>query len=123
MAIGALRGEPHNFLHDLGLTNFVVRSITNRIIPGVKLSIGDLLRGDALRPSLNRGLQIEIIMSNVSLVSYYYVRKILDFCLSKRMQNGRVSFLIDGFSRSRKQAQFFDGEESIIQKRFSGKRD
>lgn len=53
-------------------------------------------------------------MSNASLVPYYYVRNILDLCLIKHMQNRRVSFLIDGFPRSKEQAQFFDKEGSIF---------
>ena len=80
----------------------------------VHISVGELLREDAVMPSLNRDLQIETIMRNASLVPYYYVRNILDICLVKHMRNGRVNFLIDGFPRSKEQAQFFDGEESII---------
>ena len=53
-------------------------------------------------------------MSNASLVPYYYVRNILNLCLIKHIQNGRASFLIDGFPRSKEQAQFFDGEGSTF---------
>lgn len=52
-------------------------------------------------------------MGNASLVPYYYVRNILDLCLTKHMQNGRSNILIDGFPRSEEQAQFFIGKESI----------
>lgn len=52
-------------------------------------------------------------MSNASFVPYYYVRNVLDLCLIKHMQNGRSSFLIDGFPRSGEQALFFGGGESI----------
>ena len=54
-------------------------------------------------------------MSNASLVPYYYVHNILDLCLIKHMQNGRANFLIDGFPRSKEQAQFFGKEGSMIQ--------
>ena len=78
------------------------------------ISVGDLLREEALRPSLDRDLQIESIMSSASLVPYYYVRNILNLCLIKHIQNGRASFLIDGFPRSKEQAQFFNGEGSTF---------
>lgn len=59
------------------------------MIQGVRLSIGDLLRKDALRPSLYRNLQIEIVVSNAYLAPYYLLcPQLLAFCLSKRKQNG-----------------------------------
>ena len=85
----------------------------------VHISVGDLLREDALRPSLNHDLQIKTIMSNASLVPYYHVRNVLNLCLIKHMQNGRSNFLIDGFPRSEEQAHFFEGGESILSTRAS----
>lgn len=80
----------------------------------VHISVGDLLREDAIKPTPNRDFQIETIMSNASLVPYYYVRNILNLCLINHMQNGRSKFLIDGFPRSKEQAQFFSDEENIL---------
>ncbi|KAL9104819.1 MAG: hypothetical protein Q9163_000267 [Psora crenata] len=80
----------------------------------VHISVGDLLREDdaSRKPSLNdQDVQILNIMRNASLVPFHYVRKVLDLCLTKHMQNGRSNFLIDGFPRSEEQAHFFDGGE------------
>lgn len=76
----------------------------------VHISVGELLREDAAKPSLNRNFQIETIMGNASLVPYIYVRNLLEHRLIKYMQNGQTNFLIDGFPRSEEQAQFFDKE-------------
>ena len=86
------------------------------------ISVGDLLREEASRPSVDHDIQIKNIMSNASLVPYDHVRDALDLCLLKHMQNGRSCFLIDGFPRSGEQARFFDGRESIPYARILGKR-
>ena len=88
----------------------------------VHISVGDLLREEASRPSLDHDIQIKNIMSNASLVPYYHVRDVLDLCLVKHMQNGRSSFLIDGFPRSGEQAQFFQGGESVPSARHFGEK-
>ena len=54
-------------------------------------------------------------MNNASLVPYYYVLSILNLYLIKHMQNGRFNFLIDGFPRSKEQAQFFSEKKCIFQ--------
>lgn len=82
----------------------------------VHISVGELLREDALRPSVNRDVdaQIESVMRNASLMPYHYVRDVLDACLIQHIQHGRINFLVDGFPRSMEQTQFFDRGESIF---------
>ena len=80
----------------------------------VHISVGELLREDAVRPSLHRDVHIETIMSNASLIPYNYVRKTLETCLVQHMQHGRTNFLIDDFPRSKEQTRFFDEVESVF---------
>lgn len=79
----------------------------------VHISVGDLLREEAESSSPARDFHLETVMKTASLVPYHHVRNTLNNCLLKHVQNGRTRFLIDGFPRSKEQAQFFDQEEGL----------
>lgn len=79
----------------------------------VHISIGDLLRKEAEESLDGRNFDIKAIMGHASLVPHTYVHEVLQRCLVQQLKDGRSNFLIDGFPRSKQQAQFFESQESV----------
>ena len=76
------------------------------------ISVGDLLREEAARPSDGQGVDIKDIMSKASLVPHTQVQSVLTRCLNGFLTSGQCNFLIDGFPRSMQQARLFADEGS-----------
>ena len=75
--------------------------------------IGDLLRNDAEESLDGQKFDIKAIMGHTCLVPHTYVHEVLQRCLVQHLKDGRSNFLIDGFPRSKQQAQFFESQESV----------
>lgn len=78
----------------------------------VHVSVGDLLRAEAEKPSDGQNVNIKAIMGNASLVPYTCVQNVLQRCLVQHLKNGQFKFLIDGFPRSKQQAEHFECQVS-----------
>ncbi|KAL2057377.1 hypothetical protein ABVK25_002430 [Lepraria finkii] len=79
----------------------------------VHISVGDLLRKEAEKSLDGQEFDIKAIMGHASLVPHTYVHDVLQRCLVQHLKDGRSDFLIDGFPRSKEQAQFFKSKESV----------
>ena len=75
--------------------------------------MGDLLRAHAEEPLGEQKAHIQTAMSKGSLVAPAYVQKVLGGHIDQLVLKGRTRFLIDGFPRSKQQAQNFQDQARL----------